>query len=227
MSLTALLIEDNTDIARQVCDFLEQQLFQVDYASSGKMGYSLFQQHQYDVVLLDLMLPDIDGIKLCRQIKTNYEVNTPVLMLTARDSIYDKGIGFEAGADDYLTKPFSLEEVAMRCKALYRRHNLYRSQILNIGELCIDIRQHKATRRGQTLKLSRTDFKLLLLLAKAFPQAMTRSELLSRIWGDNFPDSDVLRSHIYILRSILDKPFSYNMLKNIHGVGYKLDVPYE
>lgn len=224
MKLRVLLIEDNTEIACQLCDFLEKHLFQVDYASDGKLGYHLFEQNQYDVILLDLILPDIDGITLCQRFKANASVNTPVLMLTARDSIDDKGLGFAAGTDDYLTKPFSMQEVLMRCKALYNRQNLYQSQVLQIGELSVDVRQHKASRSGQELKLSYTDFNILLLLAEAFPQALTRSEITSKIWGDNTPDSDVLRSHIYTLRNALDKPFSSPMLKNIHGVGYKLNV---
>ena len=222
MGIRVLLIEDNYAIAEQLCDFLARHQFQVDYANDGKSGFILFQTNVYDVIILDLMLPDINGIELCKKMKHASDIAIPVLMLTARDSIADKGLGFDAGADDYLTKPFELEEVVMRCLALAKRHQLHKSTCLTIGDLTIDMQQHQVQRSGRQLKLSITDFNILLALVHAYPNAVSRTELIAKIWGDDFPDSDVLRSHIYTLRNIIDKPFEQAMLKTIHGLGFKL-----
>lgn len=222
MYIRVLLIEDNYTIAEQLCDFLEQHYFQVDYASDGRMGLKLIEKNRYDVILLDLTLPDIDGIKLCYQIKQQGSFITPVLMLTARDSLSDKGEGFDAGADDYLTKPFELEEVSMRCRALARRIQLHQSNKLIVGQLTIDVQQHVIKRNNEIIRLSAKDYKILLLLAQAYPNALSRTSILEKVWGDNFPDSNVLRSHIYTLRNAVDKPFNYSMIKTIHGVGFKL-----
>jgi DNA-binding response OmpR family regulator len=173
------------------------------------------------------MLPDINGIDLCKKMKATSDIATPVLMLTARDSITDKGIGFDAGADDYLTKPFELEEVVMRCLALAKRHQLHKSTCLTIGDLTVDMQQHQVQRAQRPLKLSLTDFNILLALVHAYPNAVTRTELIAKIWGDDFPDSDVLRSHIYTLRNIIDKPFEHAMIKTIHGLGFKLVTHHE
>ena len=222
MGIRVLLIEDNYAIAEQLCDFLARHQFQVDYANDGKSGFTLFQNNAYDVIILDLMLPDINGIALCKKMKHASDIAIPILMLTARDSIADKGLGFDAGADDYLTKPFELEEVVMRCLALAKRHQLHKSTCLTIGDLTIDMQQHQVQRSGRQLKLSLTDFNILLALVHAYPNAVSRTELVAKIWGDDFPDSDVLRSHIYTLRNIIDKPFEQAMLKTIHGLGFKL-----
>ncbi|MFT5760273.1 MAG: DNA-binding response OmpR family regulator [Alteromonadaceae bacterium] len=227
MSIRVLLIEDNYAIAEQLCDFLARHQFEVDYANDGKTGFTLFQNNAYDVIILDLMLPDINGIDLCEKMKNTSDIVIPILMLTARDSIADKGLGFDAGADDYLTKPFELEEVVMRCLALAKRHQLHKSTCLTIGDLTIDMQQHQVHRAGRPLKLSLTDFNILLALAYAYPNAVSRTELIAKIWGDDFPDSDVLRSHIYTLRNIIDKPFGHAMIKTIHGLGFKLVKPHE
>jgi DNA-binding response OmpR family regulator len=222
MSIRVLLVEDNYAIAEQLCDFLASHHFQVDYANDGKSGFTLFHKNVYDVIILDLMLPDINGFDLCKKIKNTSDVAIPVLMLTARDSIADKGLGFDAGADDYLTKPFELEEVVMRCLALAKRHQLHKSTCITIGDLTIDMQQHQVQREGGLLNLSLTDFNILLALVHAYPNAVSRTELIAKIWGDDFPDSDVLRSHIYTLRNIIDKPFKHAMIKTIHGMGFKL-----
>jgi len=222
MNIRVLLVEDNYAIAEQLCDYLAEHHFHVDYANDGRRGFTLFEKNSYDVIILDLMLPDINGIELCKKIKDTSTVAIPVLMLTARDSITDKGLGFDAGADDYLTKPFELEEVVMRCLALAKRHQLHKSTCISIGDLTIDMHQHQVQRAGRLLNLSITDFNILLVLVHAYPNAVSRTELIAKIWGDEFPDSDVLRSHIYTLRNIVDKPFAQAIIKTIHGMGFKL-----
>lgn len=219
-----LLIEDTQDLATEVYDFLESQGIEVDYAANGKQALSLIRDNRYDVIVLDLMLPDMSGIDICHFIKQQTDPCPPVLMLTARDSIEDKTLGYDAGTDDYLTKPFNQHELLMRCKALTRRQQLHTSTHTTIGELDFNIRQQLAHRNGSELKLSSTGFKILTLLVQAYPNAVSRQEIIQHIWGEDVPDSDVLRSHIYTLRQSLDKPFATEMLKTIHGIGFKLSV---
>lgn len=222
--LSVLVIEDTPEIGREVCDFLSAQGMQVDYAATGNLGLSLAQQQHYDVIVLDVMLPDINGVTVCKTLKQSCDPVPAVLMLTARDSIADKSLGFDAGADDYLTKPFDLTELLLRCQALARRHQLHQSQTIVIGELAVNEKQQLAERQGQSLKLSSTDFAILLLLVQAYPNAVSRQQLVNKIWGDEAPDSDVIRSHIYTLRQALDKPFATPMLATLHGIGFKLQV---
>ncbi|WP_020400274.1 response regulator transcription factor [Kordiimonas gwangyangensis] len=219
-----LIVEDNHAIAEQLHDYLSARQFVVDYADTGRQALALVEAHDFDVIVLDLMLPDADGIDLCAQLKAKGRINMPVLMLTARDSLADKGEGFAAGADDYLTKPFELAEVAMRCQALARRHQLHRSATITIGDLVIDPGKRLVTRAGQVIDLSATDYAILAQLADAYPNAVSRNELVAKVWGDDFPDSDALRSHIYTLRKAVDKAFGSAMIKTIHGIGFKLDA---
>jgi len=221
--LNILLIEDNQTIALQLCEFLEGHKWSVDYADNGNFGKKLALQHDYDVIILDLNLPDVDGLEVCRDIKQNAETTPPVLMLTARDSFEDKAKGFGEGADDYVTKPFEFRELALRCQALARRQQLHRNHTVTIGELFIDEKQHLASRQGQPLKLTNIGFSILLILAREYPQAVSRSSLMRKIWGDEPPDSDALRSHIYSLRNALDKPFNFPMLTTITNVGFRLE----
>lgn len=223
-TLTVLLVEDTLAIATEVCDYLEEQGVQVDFAATGRHGLQLAQEQNYDVVILDVMLPDMTGIQVCESIKLTCDPIPPVLLLTARDSISDKSVGFAAGADDYLTKPFDLQELYLRCQALARRQQLHQAQTVKIGELEVNERQQWAQREGQLLKLSSTDFAILLLLVRAYPNAVSRQQVISKVWGDDMPDSDVLRSHIYTLRQALDKPFATPMLVTLHGVGFRLQT---
>ncbi len=219
-----LLVEDTRALATEIYDFLESEGMEVDYAETGRQALALLAEYRYDVVILDIMLPDMDGVTICQFIKGNTDPTPPVLMLTARDSIEDKAVGFDAGADDYLTKPFEQLELLLRCKALTRRQQLHQSQTITIGELNFNARQQMAQRAGQELKLSSINFKILGLLVMAYPNAVSRQELIQQVWGEDIPDTDALRSHIYTLRQVLDKPFATDMLKTIHSVGFRLSV---
>lgn len=223
MQLSILIIEDNEEIAAKVGDYLEAAGMTVDYASRAAHGVRLALENRYDVVILDLMLPDGDGLDVCRQIKENHNRQVPVLMLTARDSLEDKVEGFQAGSDDYLTKPFALEELTLRCRALARRHTLHQSKQTVIGSLCVDGHKRTVTREGRPILLSPTDFDILNAMVSAYPNAIGRHALIEKVWGEALPDSDVLRSHIYTLRQAVDKPFSFQMIKTIHGVGFRLE----
>lgn len=218
-----LLVEDNTTIATQITSFLEGLGWSVDYARTGALGLELAFDSVFDVLILDLNLPDIDGLTVCRSLKSQCEYNLPVLMLTARDAFEDKANGYGEGADDYVTKPFDLRELKLRCEALARRRDLHRSTVLELGELRLCTRDKTAERVGVPLKLTGIGYRILLELAQAYPEAVTRSELMHRIWGDQPPDSDALRSHIYSLRAALDKPFDTPMLRTLPNLGYRLE----
>ncbi|AKS42700.1 response regulator transcription factor [Wenzhouxiangella marina] len=224
-SLRILLVEDQAELAASIIDFLEGQGHRLDYAADGQAGLDLALSQDFDVVLLDLQLPRLDGLAVCRQLRESADRHLPVLMLTARGTLDNKVEGFEAGADDYLTKPFALEELLLRCNALGRRHQLHARNELLLGDLLIDRRRRVATRQGRVLDLHHTPFDILVALAEAYPAVMTRSELADRIWGDEPPASDALATHIYSLRQALDRPFEQAMLKTLHGVGLRLEVP--
>jgi DNA-binding response OmpR family regulator len=220
--LYILLIEDQTALAANVMDYLSAQGHQLDYADNGIHGLELALTQHYDVIILDLSLPGLDGLQLCQQLRQRASRYVPVLMLTARDSLDDKLLGFGSGADDYLTKPFALAELAVRVQALSRRHLLATHHLLEIGELTFDRQRQVVSRAGQTLELHPIGMKILQCLAEAYPAVLSRSELTAKLWGDDPPDSDALRAHIYLLRQQLDKPFDDAMLQTVHGVGFKL-----
>jgi DNA-binding response OmpR family regulator len=222
--LSLLLIEDNTTIATQVVDFLKGLGWTVDYAGTGKEGISLANNQSFDVILLDLNLPDIDGLQVCQKIRSTALKQPPILMLTARDAFSDKREGYGAGADDYVTKPFDLRELALKCEALSRRFELHHERQIEIGDLCLNLNAGEATRAQSPLKLTRIGYRILEYLARAYPKAVSRSDLSHHLWGDDPPETDALRSHIYHLRSVLDKPFDLPMLKTLSQVGFRLEI---
>jgi len=226
-SLNVLLVEDQLSIAQNIADYMEAKGHVFDFATNGKQGLELALTHHYDLVILDLNLPGMDGLEICRQIREKLDRHMPILMLTARDSIEDKITGFGVGTDDYLTKPFQLQELEVRCLALSRRHLLQTSNTLILGPLSIDRKRKQVTRDGQQLEFHAMGLNILTILAEAYPQVVSRSQLLQKIWGDEPTESDAMRSHIYQLRNVLDKPFSYPLLKTVHGVGFVLDIKNE
>ena len=227
MPLHVLVVEDNALLARNMADALERRGHSADFAADGRLGLRLALEHHFDVMLLDLTLPGMDGLEVCRQLRAQLARHLPVLMLTARDTLQDKLSGFANGADDYLVKPFALEELLARCEVLARRHTLQREHTLTVGALRIDRQARLASRDGQALALSQTGYQILLALAEAHPRILTRSELSQKLWGDAPPDSDALRSHLYLLRQSLDKPFAGAMLLTVHGVGFRLEPELE
>lgn len=226
-SLNILLVEDQQSIACNISDYMEAKGHRFDFASQGKQGLTLALEHHFDLIILDLNLPKMDGLEVCQQIRKQANRHIPILMLTARDSIDDKVSGFTAGADDYLTKPFSLQELEVRCLALSRRHLLQTSDILTIGPLTIDRQRKQVFRDDKTLDLHAMGVRIITILAEAYPQVVSRSMLTQKLWGDEPTESDAMRSHLYQLRNILDKPFDYPILKTVHGVGVTLEVKNE
>ncbi|TXH93541.1 MAG: response regulator transcription factor [Rheinheimera sp.] len=174
-TLRILLVEDEPALARNIVDYLQLLGHQTDYAADGKLGLQLALQQQFDVILLDLMLPRLDGLSLCRQLRSQASRHTPVLMLTARDPLADKTDGFNAGADDYLTKPFALAELALHCQALARR-NEPQQYCLEIGPLRLDRLTLQAWRGDQLLQLHPLGFQILQLLAEAYPAVLNRQQ---------------------------------------------------
>jgi len=222
--LSVLVVEDHPTIARQLVDFLDGLGWQADHAGTGALAIRLATQHPYDVVLLDLNLPDVDGLQVCREIKAHAPSNVPVLMLTARDAFEDKAQGFREGADDYLAKPFDLREVALRCEALARRGTLHQRQEMRVGPLTLLAREKRALYEGQPLSLTQAGFSILLLLCREHPHPVSRSALVQHLWGANPPDSDALKSHIYTLRKTLEQASGRRMLATILQLGYRLDL---
>ncbi len=218
-----LLVEDNRGISEMVGEFLERRGYSVDYAADGVTGLHLAVSNSYDVIVLDLMLPGIDGIEVCRKLRQDAKKSTPVLMLTARDTIEDKVTGLDAGADDYLVKPFEVKELEARVRALIRRDRRQVSQeVFRVGELVLDTATLRLTRNGKDLQVSPIGLKLLTILMRESPRVVSRRDIEREVWGDMLPDSDTLRSHLYNLRKVIDKPFEKTLLHTIHSAGYRL-----
>lgn len=220
-----LLVEDNADLAGNVIDYLEALGHRLHYAADGEAGVREALMRPVDVVLLDLALPRRDGLSVCVEIRRRADHRIPILMLTARDTLDDKLAGFGSGADDYLVKPFSLAELAARITALAQRPRLGQSHSIVVGPLTIDRQLRTATRAGHLLRLSPLLWDILLLLAEASPQPVARTEIARKLWGDEPPSSDALRSHIHLLRQIVDKPFGAPMIETVHSIGFRLSAP--
>lgn len=223
-TLHILLIEDQPNIAKNIAQYMEEKGHVLDFAINGKQGLALALDTFYDLVILDLTLPKMDGLEVCQRLRQSADRHIPILMLTARDSIGDKVSGFNVGTDDYLTKPFSLQELEVRCLALSRRNTLSVTDNLQVGSLIINRKTLAATRGGVPLNLHSMGLKILTVLAEAYPQVVSRSELSVKLWGDAPTESDALRSHVYQLRAVLDKPFQSPMLKTVFGVGFALEI---
>ena len=218
-----LLIEDNRGIAEMVGEFLERRGYGLDYASDGVTGLHLAIANSYDVIVLDLMLPGMDGLELCRKLRREAKKSTPVLMLTARDTLEDKLTGLDAGSDDYLVKPFEIRELEARVRAMIRRDRRQVSaEILQVADLMFDTDSLRVVRAGQDLQVSPIGLKLLSILMRESPRVVSRADIEREVWGDLLPDSDTLRSHLYNLRKIIDKPFQRPLLHTIHSAGYRL-----
>jgi DNA-binding response OmpR family regulator len=218
-----LVIEDHRDLAENIGDYLAPKGHEIDYAADGITGLHLAVTHDYDVIVLDLMLPALDGIEVCRKLREEAKRSTPVLMLTARDQLENKVQGFAAGADDYLIKPFALKELEVRLEALARRGGgATTTRVLKIGDLEFDPDTQTVKRAGQRLELNPSLRTLLGLLMTNTHRVVRRAELEAALWGDDPPDADVLRAHIYALRTAIDKPFTRKLLHTVHGTGYRL-----
>ena len=218
-----LLVEDHQDIAEMVFAYLERRGYVLDHAADGVTGLHLAVAEDYDVIILDLMLPGMSGLELCAQLRNEARKDTPILMVTARDTLDDKISGLDIGADDYLVKPFEIQELEARVRALIRRRQgVVSSKTLKVGDLVVDTGTLLVSRAGREISLAPIGLKLLTILMRASPRVVTRRELEREVWGDVLPDSDTLRSHLYNLRKAIDRPFDRPVLHTIQGVGYRI-----
>ena len=220
-----LLVEDHHDIAENIGDYFAARGDTVVHAGDGLQGLQRARDRGFDVIVLDLMLPGMDGLELCRRLRGELALQTPILMLTAKDLLSDKVTGFDVGADDYLVKPFSLVELGMRLKALTRRHTPQTPlSVVTVSDLKFNLNTLEAERAGQPIKLSPTTRRLLSVLIQNTHRVVMREELEKAVWGTEAPEADVLRAHMHTLRSAIDKGFKPRLLHTIHGTGYRLFV---
>ncbi|MGD8559112.1 MAG: response regulator transcription factor [Gammaproteobacteria bacterium] len=218
-----LIIEDNTDLAANIYDFLEAKDHTLDAAADGITGLHLAVVNDYDVIVLDIMLPGIDGLTVCQKLREEAGKKTPVLMLTARDTLEDKVTGFHKGADDYLVKPFALQELEVRLMALQRRGSSAKTDKLTVGDLSFDAHTLSVERQKKAITLTPTGLKILELLMRKSPQVVSRREIEYTLWGDEPPSSDALRSHMHSLRVAIDHPFDKALVHTVHGIGFRLE----
>ncbi|EOR07686.1 response regulator transcription factor [Acinetobacter genomosp. 15BJ] len=218
-----LMVEDHYELAATVCEFLEEHGFVVDHARNLDAARNFLKTHPYHLLLLDINLPDGSGYDLCEWLRIDQGKDIPILMLTARDTLDDKLKGFSAGTDDYLVKPFDFNELVMRVRALIKRSlGEVSSSKIQIHDLILDSATQTITRAGQSIELPRIQFKLLKILMRNSPKVITKQEIIIELWGDEEPESDALRSHIYNLRKMIDKPFQEKLIHTISGVGIKV-----
>jgi DNA-binding response OmpR family regulator len=221
-----LIVEDNQDIVANLYEFLEPRGFVLDHARTGHEGLQRARNAHFDAIVLDVMLPGLEGTALCQRLRRELRRATPVLMLTARDSLDDKLLGFASGADDYLVKPFLMAELEARIHALVRRsQGRLEHAPLVAADLSFDTAKYEVRRGGKRLALTPTGYKLLACLLRAAPRVVTRQELEQAVWGEDPPDSDALRTHLHALRQAVDKPFAEPIIKTIPGVGYRVAAP--
>ncbi len=219
-----LIVEDEHRIANTIKKGLEQEHFAVDVAYEGNNGYDLASTEEYDVLILDLMLPGKDGLTICKDLRDN-NIHTPILMLTAKGQIQDKVEGLDSGADDYLTKPFSFEELLARIYALSRRPKKLASDVITIDDLTLHTREYTVERSGKQIQLSSKEFSLLEYLMKHARKIVTKDQIISHVWDY---DADVLHNtvEVYIknLRAKIDYPFTKNkqLIHTVRGFGYKI-----
>lgn len=222
-NLSILLVDDHRQLAQTVLEYLEQQGATVDYAGNTRLARELVQEHHYDLMLLDVMLPGEDGYSFCQYLREELALDMPVIFMTARDQLEDKLEGFDRGGDDYIVKPFALPELVARVSALIRRQRKeVTANTLQIADLELDPARQEVRRGGQRLKLSPTAFRILRILMRESPKVVSREQLEHELWGDLVPDSDALRSHLYNLRKAVDKPFDEALLNTLPGVGFSI-----
>ena len=220
--LKVLIVEDNHDICENIAAYLEKHRYVMDFAYDGISAMYLALTNPYDVIVLDLMLPGMDGLSFCQKLRTDAKLETPVLMLTARDTLDDKLKGFEAGADDYLVKPFALQELHARLQALYKRSHGKTDNLLTVGELTMNRSTLQVHRAGRRIDLNPTGMKLLQRLMEEAPSVVARDDLETLLWADERPDGDALRSHLYKLRQAIDRPFDSPLIHTVHRIGYRI-----
>lgn len=224
-----LVIDDDRNILAIIEMYLRKAGYEVTCVERGDEALQAFRRAQPALVVLDVMLPGMDGITLCRTLREKHDYRTPIIMLTARDTVPDRVLGLESGADDYLVKPFALKELEARIRALIRARGRGMQGAgggsggeLRYADVVVDVAGHRVTRQGRELRVSPTGFRILCELMRVAPALLPREELEQTLWGDDPPGGSALRTHIHELRQALDKPFDQPLLQTVTHVGYRL-----
>lgn len=218
--LRLLIVEDDPALAVSIGEWFELDGHSCDYAADGRAALSLISSADFDVILLDVSLPHLNGLEVTRRIRGLGD-STPILMLTARDAIEDRVLGLEAGADDYVIKPFALVEVAARVRVLSKRRT-GEVQLLTVGSLELLINEHRVRREGREVNVSPIGWRLLETLARSSPATVDRTTLNFAAWGDAPPEANNLKVQIFKLRKVVDKPFSTSIIETVKGRGYRI-----
>jgi two-component system OmpR family response regulator len=221
-AMRALVVEDGSKMAALLRRGLQEEGFAVDVAANGEDGSWLGAENDYDVILLDVMLPDVDGFEVCRRLRAA-DRWAPILMLTARDGVQDRVAGLDAGADDYLTKPFSFDELFARVRALLRRGPSERPPVLAVGDLSLDPATRRVSRGDEVVDLTPKEFGLLELFLRHSGEALSRTRILEHVWDFAYDgDSNVVDVYVRYLRQKIDRPFGRRSIETVRGVGYRL-----
>ncbi|MFB8128639.1 response regulator transcription factor [Streptomyces mirabilis] len=219
-----LVAEDDPRLAGLLEDVLTDAAWDVTLVGDGRTAYAGCLNEAYDVALVDWMLPGLDGVEVCRRLR-EVGVRTPVLMLTARGQVEDRVLGLDAGADDYLPKPFVVDELLARLRALYRRSGIEAAPTITIGDLVIDRDARRVTRSGIEIALTTREFDILAFLASRAGKAVSRYELYDEVWGETDLRSNVIDAALAGLRAKLDRPFGTHTITTLRGAGYRVELP--
>ncbi len=221
-----LIVEDERRMAQRIRRVLSEERHSVDLAHDGRSGLDLAGSDTYDLVILDLMLPEIDGLEMCRRLRID-GIKTPVMMLTARDAVEDRVAGLNHGADDYLVKPFAMEELLARVNALLRRRerSFEEKRLLSVGDLDLDLVRHEARRAGRIIELTTKEFALLDYLMRHAGQVLSRNQIIDHVWRYDLDAlSNVVDLYIHYLRDKIDQGYAYPLIKTVRGIGYKIEA---
>ena len=222
-----LLVEDDSDLAQYIRKGLQEEGYTIDQATNGEDGFLFASTYSYDLLILDVMLPQLDGMELCRRLRAKGHT-TPMLFLSARDSIQDKVMGFDNGADDYLTKPFAFAELLARIRALIRRVGPHILRRLKAADLEIDPSSRQVWRAGNEITLTNKEYSLLEYLIRNKNRVLTRTAIIEHVWDINYnPMTNIVDAHVRALRSKMDRDFSPPLIKSVRGAGYMLEAPEE
>jgi len=219
-----LIVEDEKKVAGFIKKGLEEETYAVDVAYDGEEGFHLADMNQYDMIILDLMLPKMDGLEVLTRLRDK-KVSTPILLLTAKDAVEDKVTGLNKGADDYLTKPFAFSELLARIRSLLRRGQAETQTELNVGDLCLDMVSHKVSRNGEEIELTGKEYSLLEYFMRNEGKVLTRTMIAEHVWDYNFDTfTNVIDVYVNHLRKKIDKKYPAKLLHTLRGVGYVMRV---
>ncbi len=220
-----LLVEDDSSVSGFIVKGLREEQYAVDLATDGEMGLAMAETTRYDVIILDIMLPKMNGIDVCRRLRAKRHT-TPILLLTAREAIEDRVTGLDTGADDYLTKPFAFAELLARLRALLRRGSAQPNPRLTIADLELDPVTHRVSRAGQTIILTNKEYSLLEYLMRNTGRVLTRTAITEHVWDIHYESvTNIVDVHIKTLRSKMDRDFSPQLIHTVRGIGYVLKIP--